>query len=177
MRHFATILLAIVSAMPLMARAQYDPRPGLTLSGEPDEAVWTEDKIELPNFPKQENLVEFYVSPVATNKYMIDRASISVGKDEIVRYTLVVMSSGGARNVSYEGIRCDELRWKLYATGHGDGTWAKARLSEWRPIENKPVNRHHAALSRDFFCPGGSGIRNADEGANALRLGKHPNAN
>jgi hypothetical protein len=69
--------------------------------------------------------------------------------------------------------------WKHYATGNRDGgTWTKSRAAriEWRPIENKPVNRHHAALSRDLFCPQGNAINTADEGRNALRLGVHPNS-
>jgi hypothetical protein len=89
---------------------------------------------------------------------------------------LVVKTSGGATNVSFEGMRCKELTWKHYATGGSDGTWTKSRATraEWRPIENKPVNRHHAAISRDLFCPIGSPIQTAEEGRNALRLGKHP---
>ena len=39
------------------------------------------------------------------------------------------------------------------------------------------MNRHHAALSRDYFCPGGVPIFKADEGRDALRRGKHPQAN
>jgi hypothetical protein len=96
-----------------------------------------------------------------------------------VRYVLVVETSGGARNVSFEGIHCKERSWKHYATGRSDSTWTGSRAAriDWRPIENKPVNRHHAALSRDLFCPLGNAIFTADEGRNALRLGKHPNSN
>lgn len=38
------------------------------------------------------------------------------------------------------------------------------------------ANRHHAALSRDLFCPGGVAISTAAEGREALRLGRHPHA-
>jgi hypothetical protein len=99
-----------------------------------------------------------------------------VGKDGVVRYVLVVQTSGGATNISFEGIRCDAREFRLYASGHREGRWTKARLSEWRPIENKPVNRHHAALSRDLFCPNGVAIYTPDEGRDALRRGKHPQA-
>jgi hypothetical protein len=142
--------------------------------------AWQEQlEIEPPAFPKQENLREFYVSEVATNKYMIDASTLAVGSDGVVRYVLVVLTSGGATNVSFEGIHCKELSWKHYATGRNDGIWTKSRAtrSEWRPIENKPVNRHHAALSRNLFCPKGDAISTADEGRNALRLGKHPGSN
>ena len=84
--------------------------------------------------------------------------------------------AGGAENVSFEGIRCEEHTWKLYATGSTDGQWRTARISEWRPIENKSVNRYHAALSKELFCPVGNPIATADEGRRALQLGKNPNA-
>ena len=145
-----------------------------------EPVAWQEKQdIEPPAFPKQENLREFYVSAVATNTYMIDASTLAAGPDGVVRYVLVVKTSGGATNISFEGIRCKELSWKHYATGRSDGTWVKshAARNEWRPIENKPVNRHHAALSRDLFCPVGNAISTADEGRNALRLGKHPNSN
>jgi hypothetical protein len=86
---------------------------------------------------------------------MIDDSTLTVGSDGVVRYVLVVQTSGGATNVSFEGINCKDRSWKHYATGNRDsGTWTKSRAAriEWRPIENKPINRHHAALSRDFFA-------------------------
>jgi hypothetical protein len=86
-------------------------------------------------------------------------------------------AAGGAEIGFFEGIGCEENSWKLYATGDSQGQWRKARISEWRPIENQAANRYHAALSRDLFCPAGIPIVTADEGRNALRLGKHPNAN
>ena len=141
-----------------------------------ETVVPTELDVEPPGFPSDENLREIYVSPNATNRYLIDASTLAVGSDRIVRYTLVVQAAGGARNITFEGLQCKGREWRLYATGRNDGTWSKARISEWRPIENKPVNRHHAALSREYFCPGGLPIATADEGRNALRLGRHPNA-
>jgi len=143
---------------------------------EDDEEKWQEAEAPLPAYPQDADLLEFYVSAATANRYFIDARSIAVGSDDVVRFALVVRTAGGAKNVSYEGIRCKTLEYRLYATGRADGTWTKARLSEWRPIENKPVNRHHAALSRDYFCPDGLAIRTTDEGRDALQRGKHPNA-
>ena len=181
MRRWLTLFLAggVASANALTLDRSGNPELNTYRSNE-DENAWQEQAIEPPAFPRQENLKEFYVSALATNKYFIDASTLAVGADGVVRYVLVVQTSGGATNVSFEGIRCRERSWKHYATGRSDGaTWAMSRAArnDWRPIENKPVNRHHAALSRDLFCPSGSAIQSADEGRNALRLGKHPNAN
>ncbi len=143
-----------------------------------DEKPWQEMEVEPAAFPRQENLVEFYVSAVATNSYFVDASTLAVGTDDVVRYVLVVKTSGGATNVSFEGMRCKDFTWKHYATGSKDGIWTKSRATRnaWRPIEKKTANGYHAALSRYFFCPTGNAIGSADEGRNALRLGKHPNA-
>lgn len=174
--------LVAITIAAIAAGAVAQPQtqlPGYNPNYEEPEP-WQELKeVEPPSFPKPENLREFYVGPVTTNNYFIDASTLSVGSDGIVRYVLVVRTSGGATNVSFEGINCKELTWKHYATGRSDGAWAKSRAarSEWRSFENHSVNRYHAALSRDFFCPAGTAISTADEGRNALRLGKHPNAN
>jgi hypothetical protein len=99
-----------------------------------------------------------------------------VGKDGVVRYTLVVKTAGGATNVSREGLHCDTLEYRFYATGRSDGTWIKARSENWLPVDNHSPNRYHAALSRDYFCPSGVPLVDADEGRRALRLGRNPRA-
>lgn len=143
---------------------------------DPDVPKWAEGEAPLPAFPQEANLREFYVSEMTSHKFFIDASTLSPGKDGVVRYVLVVRTRGGATNISFEGIRCETRELKIYASGRQDGTWAEVRKSEWRPIENKPVNRQHAALSRDLFCPNGVSIQTSAEGQDALRLGKHPQA-
>lgn len=174
---WVTLLLAGTS-MNVAAQA-FDPAVPSSLRGNnfEEKAPWQElENIDLPGFPKEENLIEFYVSAVATNKFHIDASTLSTGEDGVVRYVLVVKTSGGATNVSFEGIQCDQHMWKIYATGGSDGTWKKVRenRSNWRPIENKPINRHHSVLRHDLFCPMGSAVKTPEEGRNALRLGRHP---
>ncbi|MCX8085704.1 MAG: CNP1-like family protein [Rhodocyclaceae bacterium] len=154
-----------------LAQAQFGLR-----QDDPDAPPWQEEVVEPPAYPEEANLLPFYVSEMTAHRFFIDGTSLSVGKDGVVRYVLVVRTAGGTTNVSFEGIRCETREFRIYATGRGDRSWAKARLSEWRPIENKPMNRHHAALSRDLFCPGGVPIASPAEGRNALKLGKHPHA-
>ncbi len=139
-----------------------------------DVPEWVEEGASLPVFPRDADLIEFYVSAATANRFFVDAATLAVGPDGVVRYTLVIKTSGGAGNITYEGISCDTRMYKLYATGWADGTWAWARTGGWRQIENKMANRHHAALSREFFCPLATPIHSADEGRDALRRGRHP---
>jgi hypothetical protein len=148
--------------------------PAPLLKYESSESERVERQVEPPAFPKEADLVEFYVSSNSANHFYIDKSTLSDGSDGIVRYVLVVKTAGGATNTTFEGIRCQTGEYKIYALGRADGTWARARIDEWRPIENKLANRHHAALNRELFCPGGAAITSADEGRDALRRGKHP---
>jgi hypothetical protein len=135
---------------------------------------WEEIESRLPGFPKPENLTPFFVSMTTDNRFMVDRDSISVGTDGVVRYTLVVSSSSGAQNVSYDGLRCSSAERRLYAFGRSDRTWSKARSNQWAKIQESTLNRHHAALYSEYFCPAGSIVRDADDARMALDAGGHP---
>lgn len=171
---FQRVLTMIFAALCAnqAAIAGYDPNNPI------EEEPWKEMDVDPPAFPKQENLKEFYVSAIATNKYFVDVSTLLPGADGVVRYVLVVKTSGGATNISFEGINCRAGTWKHYASGRSDGIWTKSRAArnEWRSVENKPIHPHHAVLSRNFFCPVNSPITTADEGRNAFRLGKHPDS-
>lgn len=113
---------------------------------------WEEIAIQLPAAPQADNLLPFYVSPTATQSFAIDSKSLSVGSDGVVRYTLISVSQSGARNVSYEGIRCQTFEKKIYAIGQTDGTWVRSKRDKWEGIVRGFANRQHAALATDYFC-------------------------
>jgi hypothetical protein len=113
---------------------------------------WQEIAIQLPTAPKPKNLLPFHVSPTATQEFEIDASSIAVGADGVIRYVLVATSRAGAKNISYEGIRCKTDEKKLYAFGQPDGSWARSRRDRWESIQSNLSNRQHAALAYDYFC-------------------------
>lgn len=173
MNRIARILVAGWPLALLAGTAQAEMTPGAAAknqyANDIEAPVRVEDQPPLPALPRDGDLIEFYVGPTTPNHFYIDGATLAVGEDGIVRYTLVVKTAGGATNVTYEGIHCKAREYRLYATGRADGTWAPVRSGAWQPIENKPINRHHAALSRDIFCPAASPVGDADEGRKALR--------
>jgi CNP1-like family len=136
---------------------------------------WQETAVSLPPAPKAQDLLEFSVGAATDFRFYIDATSLSVGSDGVVRYVLVARSPSGARNVSYEGIRCESRNYRIYATGRRDGTWTKARRVRWRAIGVGSTN-WHAALERDYFCPQGVPIYTAAEGVDALKRGGNPNS-
>jgi len=147
------------------------------LAAEDEEAEtkpWQEIDVQFPPAPRKELLTPFYVSAATNNDFFIDGSTLSVGEDGVVRYVLVIQTAGGARNVSYEGMRCLTRERRIYASGRLDGSWSAARNNEWVRIHDAAANRQYAALFLEYFCPGGVIVRNAEEARNALRLGGHP---
>ncbi len=129
---------------------------------------WSEIEAHLPGYPRTDNLIPFEAGGATPHRFYIDAPSLSVGEDGVVRYTLVVKTAGGATNVLFEGIRCETREQKLYAVGHTDGKWVRARDPEWRHIEYKELNRHHGVLYADYFCLDRRRPRNLKEIIEAL---------
>lgn len=154
-----------------MAAAQFPPAgtPNPGFEEDYDAKPWQEIAVQLPAPPKPENLIPFYVSAATDNRFFVDPPSISVGSDGVVRYTLVILSSGGARNVSFEGMRCQTREKRVYAFGRSDGSWSKSRSNEWTTVRQVDMNRHHAALFLDHFCPGGVIVYRVEEALRTLR--------
>lgn len=154
--------------LPLMASAEGGK---FESDGEkpPDEI-----QVQLPAYPKEENLLPLFVSAATDNKFFVDAASVSTGEDGVVRYTMIVKSSAGAVNVSFEGIRCASRERKLYAFGRKEGTWSKARFAKWEPIRYQDRNRYHHVLYDDFFCPDGIIVKNPQEAVDLLKSGFRP---
>ena len=86
-----------------------------------DTGPWQEKTVTLPSMPASGALQSFYVSAATRNTFFVDTASLTVDEDGVVRYILVVETAGGARNTTYEGIRCESREKRIYATGRHNG--------------------------------------------------------
>jgi hypothetical protein len=162
-------LLAAAGTFPLAAWAA-------TAEGELDEKRGPEAEVQLPPFPQTEHLIPFVVSATTDNKFLIDSDSLTFVSGGLVRYTLVIISPSGAQNVSYEGMNCATGERRLYALGRPDKTWSRSRSDQWIRVRENTLNRHHAELFTNYFCPIGIAVRDADEVRQALRQGGHPAA-
>ncbi len=117
-----------------------------------EKKPWSEMQTQLPPYPKPENLLKFDTGSNIGHDFFLDTASLSVGADKAVRYTLVVKTSGGATNVSFEGVRCEDRQYRVYAFGHANAQWSRARNAGWREIVVREVNGHHNVLYRKYLC-------------------------
>lgn len=159
------ILSTLLLILPLTAYAEWGQFDFEFESDKP----WVELSAQLPPYPKPENLVEFNVSSATRNRHFVDTASISVGKDKVVRYSVVIEAAGGATNVSFEGMRCATGERRLYAYGQPDGTWSKARNAGWEGIRFRSLLSYHKALFEDHFCPDGINVQDVNAAVRNLR--------
>ena len=118
-----------------------------------DTKAWKEIEANIPPYPKTKDLIRVEPGSEISHRFYVDAASVTVGADGVVRYTTVIKTSGGATNVTYEGMRCETREGKLYAMGHPDGTWTRARNPAWKRIVLRDVAPHHYVLYREYFCP------------------------
>jgi hypothetical protein len=162
-KNILKISLSLLATMSIASHAQYrtaDPAD----ENDPDAPrFWEETEVKIPTTPPSKDLKPFYVSATAQLKFALDATSIAFGKDEVIRYVVVITSSSGAQQVTYEGIRCEKYEWRLYATMQSDGKWSKSPNSRWQVIKNTSYNSYHAALVRDAFCENAIPRRSAKE--------------
>ena len=149
-----------------VAQSEWERSNESRLSREQAEA---EVVTQFPAYPRKANLLEFRVGGTGEFAFFIDKGSLSVGSDGIVRYVMVARSSDGVDNVSYEGLRCESAEVRRYAAGQPDATW-RVSPGLWQPI----ARRWHLVLHREYFCPQNVALHSAAEGVRALQAGGHP---
>lgn len=159
MKRFSLLLIctALVATGPLWAAGvddtgndevnpllKYQPTPG---------SEWAEQGLVIPPYPREEGLVEV---PVGRFDYpytlLVDTGSISVGEDKVVRYTVVLRSSAGVDNISFEGLLCNRNRYKRYAYGSG-GVFYPMANADWQRIRHNRQDVYRRVLAEDYFCP------------------------
>ena len=135
---------------------------------------WKENAVDtLPPLPQAGDLLPFNVSQNTPLKFSIDAKSLAVGTDGVVRYAVVITSPAGARNVNYEGIRCDNYEWRLYASLDADHNgWDQTVANDWSRIENGTLNAYRAALYQDYFCANKMPVTKASTIVENLRFGR-----
>lgn len=110
--------------------------------------------LSLPKFPKKEDLQSFSVDEVENTQFALDTQSLSVGKDGIVRYSVVITASTGLPNVFYEGIRCATSEYKTYAFGNSHASLQKQLHTDWARIgrNSRGTSRYRFALLDYYLC-------------------------
>ena len=142
-------MLAII---PSVAPA-YDEE---SMTGAPkyiDNSVpWQEQENMLPAYPGQADLLEVDAGTDGLQYTVyLDKNSLVIGDDRVVRYTVVLESSTGVWNVSYEGLHCGEKRYRRFAYGF-DGEWRPLPDSQWSPVSGGGANAYRRVFYERYIC-------------------------
>ena len=121
---------------------------------------WREEAIDFPKAPQKENLLPFTV-PGSPYEHLIDRASITLGRDGVMRF-VIVMRSGTARNVLFESLRCESRVYRTLAYGSASGQFRPRRVSRWRPIGTN-FGDYRVILWERFLCDEAGNLRSVKE--------------
>lgn len=119
----------------------------------PPGSEWKELDITLPAYPQEDALVA--VGMGRTNypyTVFVDPDSLSIGKDQVVRFTVVLRSRSGVDNVSYEGIMCNRRKVKRYAYG-SNNQLRPITGADWAFIRRNRQDLYRMVLADHYFCP------------------------
>ncbi len=124
---------------------------------------WKESEIAIPPYPKDQDLIAVPLPVTDTLKIYIDRASLSRGADRVARFSLVVESPSGARNVFFDGLRCETREYKTYAIGIPERVFTPVKEATWRRIPQPAMNAFRYHLYRHYICDAHASARSPKE--------------
>lgn len=119
-----------------------------------DSKPWQELKAVLPAFPAEGDWVELDLGGDAGGyRYYLDPSELDVGNDGVVRYAAAMSSEDGVRNVFYEGLRCSDRKYKIYAYG-GEHRWQPMERPAWKAVElvEQGPYRFRRVLHTHYLC-------------------------
>jgi hypothetical protein len=151
------ILSALVStafARKIVVDGNQQSLPDQKFQYEEGEA-WKEIDIKIPPYPDDGDLMELPLDVANQSRftYYMDEESLEVSeKDYVVRYTLVIESKRGTRNIFYEGMRCNTLEYKTYAFGTGKGKFRPSRKPEWKSMFDSGYKKLRMDLMEFYLC-------------------------
>ncbi len=151
------VLLALLSIAPLGAFAAGYKQKESALEGfekfdESKVEKWKELESPLPPWPEDAHLIRVRMPVTYTLKVYIDEKSITRLADGIARFTLVVETPSGVRNVFFEGYNCETREYKTYATGAPDKTFEPVKKPKWERVQYYEVNAFRFQLLRYNVC-------------------------
>ncbi len=155
-KRFAGILLGLLLSVVQSGQAQ----PNLDLKeseqgflSSPDTELPRSDPINFPHAPRDADLVRLDPELIdGPYEYFIDRASVSMGSDEVLRYTVVLESKTGVRNIFYEGIHCATSEFRTYAYAAKTGDFKPLASKAWRKLKSTGPYDYRRLLAERYIC-------------------------
>lgn len=164
---FHALLWFVLVAIPLPVVAENTTPLGSILGDEDDEyeydssgdKPWQERALSaIPPLPADDRLLQVRIDTLPRGfKLFLGEQSLSLGEqDQTLRFWVVVRSSSGAYNATFEGLRCDTREFKIYAYGrqHAKPNVRLAPQPAWRYIGMLPGDHFRRELADGYLCEG-----------------------
>ena len=160
-RLLSIILLSSSNLAAVAEVDEFDPRPGY-VEGEL-EIEWEEAPTTIPAYPKARDLLPVPLSGSHKVTLWIDKRHITLGKDDVARFSYVIKSAAGVANAFHEGIRCETREYKTYALGARDGRFMALDDPQWETLPYFEDNTLRHTLAKFFICAGGYVARTPEQ--------------
>ena len=150
MRARIVFLLSLFAAISVVQAADdtryYNDKDG-------NAAVWKESETAIPTFPQRPDLIRFTApTEAALNQYYVDGKSLILGRDDVLRFTVVIIGSGGAVNVLHQGLDCDADEIKTYGYGTTAGKMVRRSGANWRSLIRSGPMAYQTILADRYAC-------------------------
>jgi hypothetical protein len=162
----ALAVLLVGGAIPAVAASDDDKYQGVGARTEFNPNLvkaWREAEVPTPAYPREADLVAVTLAPADRLKLFVDASSVALADDRVLRATLVVESSSGARNVFFEGIRCETREYKTYAIGNTEKQWSPVKPASWRELPPAAGNNFRFYLFKHYVCDDDAFARSPSE--------------
>ena len=174
------LVLWLLLPMATSAQVPVESDPGIEddlrgLKYHWDDKAWEEGTFEIPPYPEDDDglLPVPGQAPSSGLSVLIDPASIQIGEDGVSRYTVVLSSRRGARNVIFEGLHCNSVTYRVYAYGDGRGGFGKLQPDKWEAVKRQSgTYAYRYVLVRTIICDQYNQPRTPDEVYAQLRYPK-----
>lgn len=117
---------------------------------------WREGAVELPSLPADDQLlrVQLDTLPASMQAY-ISPARLDFDPDgRVFRFWLIIKSTAGAYNATYEGLRCDTQEYRVY--GYGNPRRQPAvrvnSSSSWQALGGRQRGNYRRELGDTLMC-------------------------
>lgn len=164
-----TLCFILLSMCPLLAAAEILPEDGPASLGPetyPPDRPWQELASELPPWPEEDHLIELKVD--GPYRVYIDERSVTTGSDRVVRFSSVLVSPSGVRNVTFEGLHCGKQKHRRIAYG-ANGSWHELPESGWLHLPHERSGDYRSLLYYRYMCSPTEPARDAEHILRKLR--------
>jgi hypothetical protein len=151
-RFFFLMWALVFASFPALSPADPDNEDSLYKFDPSSSRNWKEAAVVIPPYPEERNLLRVPGSAADTVEVFLDRASVTIGDDGVVRLAYVVEASGGGRNVFYEGFRCSLRQYKTYAYGVQGSKFSPMPAPAWQDVRSLSRNAVRWNLSVNILC-------------------------